>query len=142
MKILILNGPNLNLLGTRRPDIYGAMTLDDIVEGVRCAYPAVTIDHRQSNHEGELIDLIHAARGCYDGIVFNAGAYTHTSLALADAIEAVEIPVVEIHLSNVAAREQIRQRSMIAPVCAGVISGFGPLSYRLGVEAIINMTDL
>lgn len=138
--ILILNGPNLNLLGTRQPDIYGTRTLEDIVEGLRFEFPDIRIEAIQSNHEGVLIDAIHDTRAddaCL-GIVFNAGAFTHTSLALADAIAAVPTPVVEVHLSNVSAREEIRRKSLIAPVCIGSISGFGALSYSLAVRALLS----
>lgn len=139
MRILIINGPNLNLLGTREPEIYGKATMDDVLADLRSEYPEVEIEYFQSNHEGALIDKIHAAGfgGEYEGVVLNAGAYTHTSLALADAIAAVETPVVEVHLSNVHAREAVRHISMISPVCLGVIAGFGPDSYRLGVSAIL-----
>lgn len=137
--ILILNGPNLNLQGFREPEIYGHRTLDDIIEGLRFEFPDVRIESIQSNHEGALIDAIHDTRtdeACL-GIVLNAGAYTHTSLALADAIAGVPTPVVEVHLSNTAAREEIRRTSLIAPACIGTISGFGPLSYSLAVRALL-----
>ncbi len=135
-KILILNGPNLNMLGTREPSVYGLATLADILGGLRRRFDgrALLTDY-QSNHEGDLIDAIQDFDG--DGIVLNAGAYTHTSLALADAIAAVSTPVVEVHISNTAAREEIRRRSLIAPVCLGSIAGFGADSYRLGVEALL-----
>ncbi len=137
-RILIINGPNLNLLGHREPAVYGHATLDAIVEETRRKFPDCVIDHFQSNSEGEIIDRLHAAGfGDYDGIVLNAGAYTHTSLAIADAIACIETPVVEVHISNVFAREEIRHRSLIAPVCAGSISGFGAASYGLGVRALI-----
>lgn len=135
MKILILNGPNLNLLGSREPEIYGRTTLEDIERALRANFPDVEFVFRQSNHEGELIDLIQNTDA--QGIVLNAGAYTHTSLALADCIAAVEVPVVEVHISNIFAREDIRRRSLLAPVCAGTISGFGPMSYALGVQALL-----
>ena len=138
--ILILNGPNLNLLGQREPDIYGYRTLDDIIEGLRFEFPDIRIEAIQSNHEGILIDAIHDTRqddACL-GIVFNAGAYTHTSLALADAIAGVPTPVVEVHLSNTAARDEIRHRSLIAPVCIGSIVGFGALGYSLAVRALLS----
>lgn len=137
--ILILNGPNLNLLGTREPDIYGHRTLDDILEGLRFEFPDVRLEAIQSNHEGVLIDAIHDTRNddyCI-GIVLNAGAYTHTSLALADAIAGVPMPVVEVHMSNTAAREEIRHTSLIAPVCIGSITGFGSLSYSLAIRALL-----
>ena len=135
-KILILNGPNLNMLGTREPSVYGQATLRDILDGLHNRFDsrALFTDY-QSNHEGDLIDAIQDFDG--DGIVLNAGAYTHTSLALADAIAAVGTPVVEVHITNTAAREEIRRRSLIAPVCLGSIAGFGADSYRLGVEALL-----
>ncbi|MCH5244959.1 MAG: type II 3-dehydroquinate dehydratase [Muribaculaceae bacterium] len=141
MKILILNGPNLNLLGRRQPEIYGSKSMEEILGDITRAYPETEIEYFQSNHEGELIDALHRAwlHDNVSGIVFNAGAYTHTSIALADAIAAVEIPVVEVHLSNVSAREPVRRQSMIAPVCCGTIAGFGADSYRLGVEALLKM---
>lgn len=136
MKVLIINGPNLNLLGRREPEIYGSQTMESVLEslGSLCE-----IEYFQSNHEGELIDRLHAVGfdRSYAGVVLNAGAYTHTSLALADAIAAIELPVVEVHISNVHAREAIRHVSLISPVCRGVIAGFGLDSYRLGVEALI-----
>ncbi len=139
-KILILNGPNLNLLGRRQPEVYGSTTLADIVDGLRDSFPSVDIVHFQSNCEGALIDKIHEVGydDSYAGIVLNAGAYTHTSLAIADAIAAIKRPVIEVHLSNVFAREEIRHRSLIAPVCRGSISGFGVQSYHLAVQALIS----
>lgn len=139
-KILILNGPNLNLLGLRNPDIYGNQSMEQYLEFLRDCYRDIEIEYSQSNHEGELIDLIQNVgydTDSYSGIVLNAGAYTHTSLAIADAIEAVTVPVVEVHISNVAAREPIRHKSLIAPVCRGTICGFGMDSYRLAIEALI-----
>lgn len=140
-KILIINGPNLNLLGRREPEIYGHLTLDDIIEGLRSEFDGVEIEHFQSNSEGDIIDKLHACGfDCaYAGIVLNAGAYTHTSLALADAIAAIERPVVEVHISNIHAREEIRHRSLIAPVCTGSICGFGRLSYSLAVSALLKL---
>lgn len=140
-RILILNGPNLNLLGRREPALYGTSTLGEIIDGIAARYPDVVFEHIQSNHEGALIDALHKVgydTENYIGVVMNAGAYTHTSLALADAVAAVEVPVVEVHLSNVFAREEIRHRSMIAGVCAGSVSGFGADSYRLAVEALLS----
>ena len=134
-----MNGPNLNLLGTRQPEIYGNETMDYCLENLRKSYPQVEIEYFQSNHEGELIDRLHEtmfSSPC-DGIILNAGAYTHTSLALADAISSIKTPVVEVHLSNVAAREEIRRRSLIGPVCRGSIAGFGLDSYRLAVESFL-----
>lgn len=140
MKILILNGPNLNLLGLRSPQIYGNQSMEQYLEFLRECYADVTLEYRQSNHEGEIIDIIQQVgydTESYAGIVLNAGAYTHTSLAIADAIEAIKLPVVEVHISNVAARESVRHTSMIAPVCRGSIAGFGMDSYRLAIEALI-----
>lgn len=138
--ILILNGPNLNMLGIRQPEIYGHTTLNDIVCNLQKSHPRIEIRHEQSNHEGILIDAIHATHGDSDclGIVLNAGAYTHTSLALADAISSVSTPVIEVHLSNTAAREAIRHTSLIAPVCIGTIAGFGAKSYSLAVTALLS----
>ncbi|MDE6853482.1 MAG: type II 3-dehydroquinate dehydratase [Muribaculaceae bacterium] len=137
--ILILNGPNLNLLGRREPDIYGTATLSDIISSLEDAFPQTALRHIQSNHEGALIDAIHQHGFEPDclGIVLNAGAFTHYSYAIADAIAAVSTPVVEVHMSNVHAREEFRRRSVIAPVCRGSISGFGADSYRLAVEALL-----
>jgi len=136
--ILILNGPNLNLLGTRQPEVYGKTTLAD-VEAL-CREKAKTLGFdvafEQSNHEGALIDLIHAAKGKHAGIVLNAGAYTHTSIALMDAIASVELPVVEVHLSNIHAREEFRHRSYIAPVALGQICGFGAQGYLIALDAL------
>lgn len=138
MDILIINGPNLNLLGVREPAVYGNTSFDDFMKRLRSLYPHIGFDFFQSNHEGAIIDRLHADgfNGRYAGIILNAGAYTHTSLAIVDAIAAIETPVVEVHISNVAAREEIRHRSLIAPVCRGSIAGFGLDSYCLAVEAI------
>ncbi|MDR2469092.1 MAG: type II 3-dehydroquinate dehydratase [Tannerella sp.] len=138
-RIQIINGPNLNLLGKREPSVYGSDTFETCLEALKAAYPQYGIDYFQSNAEGELIDRIHAAGFTVAGIILNAGAYTHTSLALYDAIKAVPAPVVEVHLSNVYAREPFRQHSFIAAACKGVISGFGLDSYRLAVEALAAM---
>ena len=137
MKLLILNGPNLNLQGRRDKSVYGAETLEEFIPRLRAEYPDVTIGYAQSNIEGELIDALHKAEGEYDGVLFNAGGYTHTSVALRDAIDAVSVPVVEIHISNVAAREEFRHTSLIGATCVGTIAGFGLGSYRLGVESFI-----
>jgi 3-dehydroquinate dehydratase-2 len=144
MKILFLNGPNLNLLGQREPEIYGRMTLADIEAKVRekAAGLKAEVDFRQSNLEGELIAWIQQAKGKFDVIVLNAAAYTHTSVALRDAIAAVGVPTIEIHLSNVHAREEFRHKSLIAPVCYGQITGFGPNSYILALEASVNVIEL
>lgn len=140
MRVLVLNGPNLNLLGQREPHLYGSTTLAEIEArlGELAAELGVAIECRQSNHEGVLVDWIHSAKGAFDAILFNAGAYTHTSIALRDAVAAVGLPTVEVHLSNVHAREEFRRHSMLAPVCRGVISGFGALSYLLALRAIID----
>lgn len=136
--VLILNGPNLNLLGTRQPEVYGSTTLADIE--AMCIRHGQDIDLKvsfeQSNHEGILVDAIHSARGAHDGIILNAGAYTHTSIALMDAIASVELPAIELHLSNVHAREDFRHTSYIAKVCVGIICGFGAHGYVLAMDAI------
>ena len=137
MKIQIINGPNINLLGKREPGIYGARSFEDYLQELKKRYPQVVFEYYQSNVEGEMINKIHEVGFDYDGIVLNAGAYTHTSIALQDAIRAVTSPVVEVHISNVHQREEFRHQSMIACACAGVICGFGLDSYRLGVEALL-----
>lgn len=136
-KILIINGPNLNLLGTREKAIYGTETLEDIARktSIEAGKLNVDVEFIQTNHEGEIIDKIHGARGTTDVIIINPGAYTHYSLAIRDAIKAVEIPAIEIHLSNIHAREEFRSHSVIAPVCVGQICGFGSTSYILGLNA-------
>lgn len=140
MKIAVINGPNLNLLGVREPEIYGDSTFQDFFQTLRSNYAGVAeLTYYQSNHEGALIDEIQRVGFDCDGIVLNAGAYTHTSIALADCIKAVTSPVVEVHISNVHSREEFRHHSMISGVCRGVIAGFGLDSYRLAVEAIIAM---
>lgn len=138
MKILVLNGPNLNLLGSREPEIYGRATLADLESELREAFPDVTFFFYQSNSEGALIDRLHTGfRDEIDGVVFNPGAYTHTSVALRDAVAGTGLPVVEVHLSNIHAREAFRHRSLIAPVCAGQISGLGRHGYHLAVSFLI-----
>jgi 3-dehydroquinate dehydratase II len=141
MKILFLNGPNLNLLGSREPHLYGTLTLDQINQRVsaRAQDLRVDVDFRQTNLEGELVTWIQEAAGVFDSIVLNAAAYTHTSVALRDAIVASGVPTIEVHLSNIHAREEFRQKSLIAAVCRGQISGFGLHSYLLGLEAAFNI---
>ena len=135
MTIQIINGPNLNLLGVREPDVYGSMSFDDFLPRLRACFPDVQIDYFQSNIEGELIDKLQAVGFQCDGIVLNAAAYTHTSIALADCIRAISAPVVEVHISNVHQREAFRHHSMIAAACRGVICGFGLDGYRLAIES-------
>lgn len=144
MKILFLNGPNLNLLGQREPGIYGRTSLADIEALVRRRAAALKaeVDFRQSNQEGELVSWIQDAKGQFDVVVLNAAAYTHTSVALRDAISAAGVPTIEIHLSNIHAREEFRHKSLIAQVCVGQISGFGANSYVLAVDAAVNVNDI
>ncbi len=139
MRIQIINGPNINLLGKREPSIYGAVSFEDYLVTLRALYPDVQIDYYQSNIEGEMINKIHEIGFSYDGIVLNAGAYTHTSIALQDAIRAVTTPVIEVHISNVHIREEFRHKSMISCACMGVICGFGLDSYRLAMEALLHV---
>lgn len=143
MSLLILNGPNLNLLGTRQPEVYGHLTLADIEKtcaakakalGIGCAFA-------QSNHEGALIDMIHAARGQHNGIILNAGAYTHTSIALMDAVISAQVPTLELHLSNIHAREDFRHQSYLAKAAIGVICGFGAAGYPLAMDAMVQYLD-
>lgn len=143
MKIQIINGPNLNLLGMREPDIYGSDSFAVYFEQLKASYPDAELHYFQSNIEGEIINKIHETGFSYDGIILNAGGYTHTSVAIRDAIKSVKTPVVEVHISNVHAREEFRHQSMISAVCAGVIAGFGLISYDLGIEAVYqtNKTD-
>jgi 3-dehydroquinate dehydratase-2 len=139
LSLLVLNGPNLNMLGTRQPEIYGATTLKDVeamcIEKGKALGAAV--DVRQSNHEGQLVEWIHAAKGKHDGIVINAGAYTHTSVALMDAINSVDLPVAEVHISNIHRREAFRHHSYISKVAVGMICGFGVHGYVLAIEALV-----
>ncbi|MBQ9499540.1 MAG: type II 3-dehydroquinate dehydratase [Bacteroidaceae bacterium] len=137
MKIQIINGPNLNLLGVREPSIYGQSTFEDYLKTLRSRYPEVQIDYFQSNVEGEMINKLQEVGFEADGIILNAGAYTHTSVALHDAIRSITSPVVEVHISNVHAREAFRHQSMISAACKGVILGFGMDSYRLALEALL-----
>lgn len=137
MKIQIINGPNINLLGKREPSIYGSQSFDDYLVELKKCYPQVEFEYYQSNIEGEMINKLHEVGFDYDGIVLNAGAYTHTSIALQDAIRAIKSPVIEVHISNVHQREEFRHKSMISCACVGVICGFGLHSYRLAVEALL-----
>jgi len=137
MKISIINGPNLNLLGEREPDKYGTVSFDDYLKSLRLLYPDIIFEYFQSNVEGELINEIQKRGFSSDGIILNAGGYTHTSVAIADAITSVKSPVVEVHITNIAAREDFRHTSLIAHNCTGTISGFGLDSYRLAVEALL-----
>jgi 3-dehydroquinate dehydratase-2 len=135
-KILVINGPNLNLLGRRERQVYGDVPFEEYLAGLRARHPGVTLEYFQSNHEGALIDKIHEVGYAYAGIVLNAGGYTHTSVALADAVAAVTTPVVEVHVSNTARREPFRHHSFLTAACRGVIAGFGLASYELAVAAI------
>ena len=137
MKLLIINGPNLNLLGKREPGVYGVASAESIFEALQREYPDVDFEYFQSNIEGELVDAIQKADGLFDGVVLNAGGYTHTSVALRDAIAAVGVDVVEVHISNVLSREEFRHTSLIGGVCRGSIAGFGPDSYRLAVDYFV-----
>ena len=137
MKILIINGANLNLLGSRQPEIYGRESFEDYLGALRARYSEHTLDYYQSNIEGELVDALQRADGAYDGVILNAGGYTHTSVVLRDAVAAVAVPVVEVHISSILAREEFRHVSMIAPVAVGTIMGFGMESYRLALEHLI-----
>ena len=137
MKILIINGANLNLLGRRQPEIYGRESFEDYLEALRARYPEHTNDYYQSNIEGEIVDALQRADGIYDGVVLNAGGYTHTSVVIRDAMAAISTPVVEVHISSILSREEFRHVSMLAPAAVGTIMGFGMESYRLAVEHFI-----
>ncbi|MEP3838583.1 MAG: type II 3-dehydroquinate dehydratase [Algibacter sp.] len=134
-KLIIINGPNLNLLGKREPNIYGSLTFTEFLEKVKGKYPKVSIDYFQSNIEGELIDKLHEVGFSFDGIILNAAAYTHTSIGIGDAIKAIETPVVEVHISNTFNREEFRHQSFISPNAKGVILGFGLQSYELAIQS-------
>lgn len=137
MKILVLNGPNLNLLGKREPEIYGKQTFNEYFEQLKGHFNNVELSYYQSNVEGELINKLHEVGFDYDAIIFNAGAYTHTSVALGDAIKGITTPVIEVHISNVHSREDFRHTSFIAPVCKGTIAGFGLKSYDLAIQSFL-----
>ena len=134
-KIIIINGPNLNLLGKREPDVYGNQDFENYFNRLKASYPDVELDYFQSNVEGEIINKLHETGFSFDGIILNAGAYTHTSIAIADAIRGITVPVVEVHISNVFSRENFRHHSYLSEVCRGVIVGFGLESYRLAIES-------
>lgn len=136
MKILILNGANLNLQGKRDRGVYGSESFEQFIPRLRTCYPDITIEYSQTNIEGEIVSILHAAEGAYDGVLLNAGGYTHTSVVIRDAISAITTPVVEIHISNIAAREEFRHTTLIGGVAIGSVIGFGLNSYRLGVEAL------
>ncbi|RDC57662.1 type II 3-dehydroquinate dehydratase [Pedobacter chinensis] len=137
MKIQIINGPNLNLLGVREPSIYGSTSIEDYIKELRSLYAIIEIDYFQSNVEGEIINKLHEVGFSYDGIVLNAGGYTHTSVAIADAIAAIKTPVVEVHVSNIYAREEYRHVSLTGKNCQGVLTGFGMKGYRLAIESLL-----
>ena len=140
MKIVIINGPNLNLLGKREPDKYGSESFDERLDALRTLYPDYTIDYFQSNIEGEIINRIHETGFNYDGIIMNPGGYTHTSVAIADAVASVKSPVIEVHITNVATREEFRHNSLVGRYCAGSIIGLGLDGYRLAIEALKEIT--
>ena len=139
MKIQIINGPNLNLLGKREPGIYGSEGFEGFLENLKSKYPALEIDYFQSNVEGELINKIHEVGFSFDGIIINAGAYTHTSVAISDAIAGIKTPVIEVHISNIYAREEYRHHSLMAKNCKGIITGFGLQSYELALLSFIDL---
>lgn len=137
-KLIIINGPNLNLLGKREPNIYGSLSFTEFLDKVKQKYPNIELDYYQSNIEGELIDKLHDVGFSYDGIILNAAAYTHTSIGIGDAIKAIETPVIEVHISNTFGREEFRHQSFISPNAKGVILGFGLQSYELAVQSFLN----
>ena len=137
MKVIIINGPNLNLLGVRQPEIYGNRRFEDYLRELRVVFPELQIDYYQSNVEGEIIDKLHEVRFSYDGIVLNAGGYSHTSVAIHDAIASIKTPVVEVHISNIYAREEYRRHSLLSDACMGVICGMGLEGYRLAIEGLV-----
>ncbi len=139
MKLIIINGPNLNLLGEREPGIYGSQSFEVFFEALQKKYPSLGLYYYQSNVEGELINKLQEVRNDFDGVILNAGGYTHTSVALADCIAAIKIPVIEVHISNIYAREEFRHHSLIASKCKGSITGFGLDSYRLAIESFVNV---
>ena len=138
MKVIIINGPNLNLLSERNPDIYGGVSFGDFFQSLKNTFKSIDIDYYQSNVEGELIDKLQQVGFSYDYIIFNAGGYTHTSVAIADCVEAIETPVLEVHISNIYSREEFRRKSLLSPFCQGSIVGFGLDGYRLALDNIIN----
>ena len=137
MKLTIINGPNLNLLGTRETDIYGSQNFDSYLDSLKSSFPNITFDYFQSNIEGEIINHIHESKDC-DGIILNAAAYTHTSVGIADAVKSIDSKVIEVHISNTYSREEFRHNSFLSPVVNGIIIGFGLDSYRLAIESLIN----
>jgi 3-dehydroquinate dehydratase-2 len=137
MKIYVINGANLNLLGTREPEIYGTQTLADINKNIAEKFPACQFEFFQSNHEGAIIDKLHEVQTCANGVIINAGAYTHYSYAIRDAISAIGIPVIEVHISNIYAREEFRHKSVLSEVCKGVICGFGAAGYSMAIDYIV-----
>ena len=137
MKITIINGPNLNLLGTRETDLYGSQNFDSYLDSLKSSFPNITFDYFQSNIEGEIINHIHESKDC-DGIILNAAAYTHTSVGIADAVKSIDSKVIEVHISNTYSREEFRHNSFLSPVVNGIIIGFGLDSYRLAIESLIN----
>ena len=139
MKLIIINGPNLNLLGTREPSVYGNQTFDEYFITLQNSFQNIELEYFQTNIEGEIINKLHEVGFTYDGVILNAGGYTHTSVAIRDAISAITTPVIEVHISNIFAREEFRHISMIAPKCKGSISGFGMDSYRLAIESVLDM---